>query len=43
VIDIPQKLPWFSGLKRLQTNGNGILSKSGQFQLIYNMFVGENS
>lgn len=43
VVDIPEKLPWFSELRRLQKEGRGQLSKSGQFQLVYNMFVGENS
>ncbi|MEH2565162.1 hypothetical protein [Bradyrhizobium sp. AZCC 2289] len=43
VVDIPNKLPWFSELRRLQKEGKGTLSKSGQFQLVYNMFVGENS
>jgi len=42
VIDIPGKLPWFSELQRRQ-KGKGTVSKAGQFQLVYNMFVGENS
>jgi hypothetical protein len=42
VIDIPSKLPWFAELLRRQ-KGKGILSKAGQFQLVHNMFVGENS
>jgi hypothetical protein len=43
VIDIPSRLPWFAELRRRQQNGKGIVSKSGQFQLVHNMFVGENS
>jgi hypothetical protein len=43
VVDISNKLPWFSELRRLQKEGKGLLSHSGQFQLVYNMFVGENS
>lgn len=43
VVDIAKKLPWYSELKRLQMEGRGPLSKTGQFQLVYNMFVGENS
>jgi len=42
VVDIPKKLPWFSELLLAQ-KGKGILSEPRQFQLIYNMFVGENS
>jgi hypothetical protein len=42
-VDIPNKLPWFSELRRQQKGGKGLLSRSGQFQLVYNMFVGENS
>lgn len=40
VIDIPSKLPWFAELRR---PGKLLVSKSGQFQLVHNMFVGENS
>ena len=43
VIDIPSRLPWFAELRRRQQDGKGIVSKSGQFQLVHNMFVGENS
>jgi hypothetical protein len=43
VIDIPIKLPWFTELRRLQESGKGPASKAGRFQLVYNMFVGENS
>jgi hypothetical protein len=42
VVDIASKLPWYPELRRSQ-EGRGILSESGQFQLVYNMFVGENS
>jgi len=42
VVDIPKMLPWFPELLRAQ-KGKGILSEPRQFQLIYNMFVGENS
>jgi hypothetical protein len=43
VIDIPSNLPWFSELRRRQADGKLLVSKSGQFQLVHNMFVGENS
>jgi hypothetical protein len=43
VVDIAKKLPWYPELRRLQIEGRGPLSKTGQFQLVYNMFVGENS
>jgi len=43
LVDIPNKLPWFSGLQRLQKSGQGPPSKTGEFQLVNNMFVGENS
>jgi hypothetical protein len=43
VVDIANKLPWFPELQRLQKAGKGPLSKSGQFQLVHNMFVGEGS
>jgi len=43
VVDIANKLPWFPELRRQQKEGRGILSRPGQFQLVYNMFVGENS
>jgi hypothetical protein len=42
VVDIANKLPWYPELKLAQ-KGKGILSEQRQFQLIYNMFVGENS
>jgi hypothetical protein len=42
VIDIPDKLPWFAELRRRQ-KGKGSVSQAGQFQLVHNMFVGENS
>jgi hypothetical protein len=41
-IDIPDKLPWFSELRRRQT-GKIFVSRAGQFLLVHNMFVGENS
>jgi hypothetical protein len=40
VIDIDRKLPWFPALLREQ-RGKLIVSKPHQFQLIYDMFVGE--
>jgi hypothetical protein len=40
VTDIGKELPWFPALLREQ-RGKGIISKPGQFQLIYDMFVGE--
>jgi hypothetical protein len=43
VVDIAKKLPWYSEFRRLQIEGRGPLPKTGQFQLVYNMFVGENS
>lgn len=43
VVDIPKKLTWYSELRQQQRGGHGPLSRSGQFQLVYNMFVGENS
>jgi hypothetical protein len=39
VTDIGKELPWFPALLREQ-RGKGIISKPGQFQLIYDMFVG---
>ncbi|MBR1125121.1 hypothetical protein JQ628_26615 [Bradyrhizobium lablabi] len=41
VVDIPKQLPWFPAL--LVQKGKMIGSEPGQFRLIYNMFVGENS
>jgi hypothetical protein len=43
VIDIPNKFPWFSELKRLQRLGQGPLSHPGKFQLVHIMFVGDDS
>jgi hypothetical protein len=43
VVDIAKTLPWFPELRRQQKEGRGPLSMSGQFQLVYNMFAGENS
>jgi hypothetical protein len=40
VIDIDRKLPWFPALLREQ-RGKLIVSQPRQFQLIYDMFVGE--
>jgi|KBSMisStandDraft_5_1062788.scaffolds.fasta_scaffold723258_1 hypothetical protein len=42
VVDIEKKLPWFPALLLAQ-KGKGIVTEPGQFQLIYNMFVGEQS
>lgn len=42
VMNIATKLPWFPALKLAQ-KGKGVLSMPGQFQLVYNMFVGESS
>jgi hypothetical protein len=42
VVDIANKLPWYPALLEAQ-KGKGILSEPGKFQLIYKMFVGENS
>jgi hypothetical protein len=42
VVDIQNKLPWFPALKLAQ-KGNLVLSEPGKFQLVYLMFVGENS
>jgi len=42
VVDIAKKLPWFPVLLQEQ-KGKGVLSMPGQFQLVHNMFVGENS
>lgn len=42
VVDIPKKLPWYPALLEAQKKG-GVSSKPGKFQLVYNMFVGENS
>ncbi|KJC53278.1 hypothetical protein [Bradyrhizobium sp. LTSP857] len=42
VVDIAMKLPWYSALQEAQ-RGKGIYSESGKFQLIYRMFVGENT
>lgn len=41
VVDIANKLPWYPGL--VEAKGKLIGSEPGKFQLIYNMFVGENS
>lgn len=43
VIDIESKLPWLPELRRLQREGKLPSVKTGQFKLVYNMFVGENS
>jgi hypothetical protein len=43
VVDIPNKLPWFSELQRKQKAGQDLFSKPGEFRLVHNMFVGENS
>jgi hypothetical protein len=40
MVDIAKNLPWFPALL-LEQKGKGILSEPGQFQLIYNMFVGD--
>jgi hypothetical protein len=42
VIDIDKKLPWYKDLANRQ-RGHGVLSQPNQFQLVYNMFVGEGS
>jgi hypothetical protein len=42
VVDIAKKLPWYPALLEAQ-KGKGTLSKPGHFQLIYKMFVGENT
>ncbi|MBR1209883.1 hypothetical protein [Bradyrhizobium sp. JYMT SZCCT0180] len=42
VVDIATKLPWYPALLLAQ-KGKLVISTPGQFQLIYNMFVGENS
>jgi len=42
VIDIASKLPWFPALLREQ-RGKAITTWPGRFQLVYNMFVGEDS
>lgn len=42
VVDIAKKLPWYPALLEAQ-KGKGISSKPGKFQLIYNMFVGEDT
>jgi hypothetical protein len=42
VVNIAAKLPWYPALEREQ-KGKGIASTRGKFQLVYNMFVGENS
>ncbi len=41
VMNIATKLPWFPAFKLAQ-KGKGVLSMPGQFQLVYNMFVGES-
>jgi hypothetical protein len=43
IVDIPTRLPWFSELQRQQKEGKGALWQPRKFQLVYNMFVGENS
>jgi hypothetical protein len=42
VIDIDKKLPWYPELEMRQ-KGQVFLRHAGKFQLIYNMFVGENT
>ena len=42
VIDISSKLPWYPALEKAQ-KGKAVTSWPGQFQLVYNMFVGEDS
>lgn len=42
VVDIAKRLPWYPALLEAQ-RGKGITSYPGRFQLVYNMFVGENS
>lgn len=42
VIDIDKKLPWYSMLAS-QQKARGVLSRPGEFQLIYSMFVGGGS
>ena len=42
VIDIDKKLPWYNQMASSQ-KPNGVLTRPGEFQLIYNMFVGEGS
>lgn len=42
VVDIAKKLPWYPALVEAQ-KGKGIHSEPGKFQLIYKMFVGENT
>lgn len=41
-IDISNELPWFPALLREQ-KGKATTSRPGRFQLVYNMFVGEDS
>ena len=40
VIDIDRKLPWYAELAKRQ-KGHLIISRPGEFQLVYNMFVGD--
>jgi hypothetical protein len=40
VVDIAKTLPWYPAMLEAQ---KGIYSESGRFQLMYRMFVGENS
>jgi hypothetical protein len=42
VIDIDKRLPWYKDLAE-QQKLHGVLGAPGQFQLIYNMFIGEDS
>lgn len=42
MVNIATKLPWYPALLEAQ-RGKGITSYPGQFQLVYNMFVGEDS
>ncbi len=42
VVDIAKKLPWYPAMLEAQ-KGKGITSKPGKFQLMYRMFVGDNS
>jgi hypothetical protein len=43
VVDIQKALPWFAAVQREQKSGKLILSEPGQLNLIYNLFVGEDS
>lgn len=42
VVDIQNKLPWYPELERRQKY-RSVLSRPGEFQLVYNMFVGDGS